>query len=159
MLASAMVILCQSPDLMARVRTDRALLRPFCEEVLRVESPVQWLVRHAKADTEIGGTTIPGGSQVLVLYASGNRDAARFDDPDRFVIDRPNVAKHALAFGHGPHLCLGAPLARLEGQAAIEVLLDRLTNIRLVEEKSDLSHIESFHFRAPKVVHISFDAV
>lgn len=158
MIASAMAILCESPELIEGLRDDRSQIAPFLEEVLRLEAPVQWLIRQCKQDTELGGVAIPRGAELVVLYASGNRDESRFEDPDRFRLDRPNVVKHNLAFGHGAHFCLGAPLARMEGQIAFNILLDRLIDIRLLAEQSDLRHIEKFHFRAPKAVQIAFDA-
>jgi cytochrome P450 len=157
MLASAMLALCSDPALADRIRADGELAKPFVEEVLRLESPVQWSSRHCTADTEIGGVPIPRGALVLVMWASGNRDGARFDSAEELCPAREQVAKHQLAFGRGPHLCIGAPLARLEGQVAVRVLLARLRNIRLVEEESDLRHIESYYFRAPRRLQIAFD--
>jgi cytochrome P450 len=157
MLASAMLALCQDPTLADRIRADGELAKPFAEEVLRLESPVQWSSRHCTADTEVGGVPVPRGALILVRWASGNRDDARSEEPERLCPARPQVAKHQRAFGRGPHLCIGAPLARLDGQAAVRVLLTRLRNIRLLEEQSDLRHIESYYLRAPKRVTIAFD--
>lgn len=157
MFASAMLALCRDPELADRLRADGDLVKTFVEEVLRLESPVQWSSRHCTADTEIGGVPVPKGALVLVMWASGNRDAARFEEPDELCPARGQVAKHQLAFGRGPHLCVGAPLARIEGQVGVRILLARLRNIRLVEDASDVSHIASYYFRAPKRVQIAFE--
>jgi cytochrome P450 len=82
---------------------------------------------------ELGGATIPAGSLVQLCWAAGNRDPEVFDNPDQFRLNRPNAVKH-LAFGRGAHSCLGAPLARLELTVAIQELLSRLPNLRLVRE-------------------------
>jgi cytochrome P450 len=158
MLASAMVFLCQDPDLMRRVRADHELIKPLLEETLRLEAPVQWRQRWAKEDTEIAGVPIPMGSGVIIMYNSGNRDERRWGgvDPAEFDLDRPQVSKHHLAFGYGIHRCAGATLARLEGRIALERLLTRLADIELDTERSDLSHIDSVHFRAPKKVVLRF---
>jgi cytochrome P450 len=154
LLASAMVLLCENPDQMERVRSDHKKIPRMIEEAMRLECPAQWQTRRATQDVELGGTTIPANSLVMTLVGSANRDPSRFEDPDRFDVDRPNVIDH-LAFGLGTHFCLGAPLARMEGRIAFERLLTRLSNIRL-SERSDLSHIESPTFRAPKSVWIEF---
>jgi cytochrome P450 len=102
------------------------------EEVLRFEPPVQFVTRFALADIEIGGVTIPRGSGIRPMLAAGNRDPARFDSPDRFDPDRPD--NEHLGFGGGIHYCVGAPLARIEGQVALAALARRLVNPRLVED-------------------------
>ena len=86
--------------------------------------------RYATTDTELSGARIRAGDQVTVSIAGANRDPAVFADPDRFEVRRPNATRH-LAFAHGPHFCLGAHLARLEAQIAVETLLDRLRDLRL----------------------------
>jgi cytochrome P450 len=101
---------------------------------------------------------VAAGSTLLCLWASGNRDPRRWgDDSDAFRVDRPNIAKHHLAFGRGTHLCLGAPLARLEGEIAFNVIFDRLENLRLAPGKHDVEHIQVHHMRAPSAVHLQFD--
>jgi cytochrome P450 len=158
MLANGMVMLCRHPDEMDRVRKDRRLLKPLVEEFLRLESPVQWLQRVCLEDTEINGVPIPAGAFLILFWASGNRDESRFGCPEHFDIDRPNGARHQLAFGYGIHLCLGAPLARLELRVAFDILLSRLVDIRLVEDECDLRNIDSMRFRAPRKLVIAFDA-
>jgi cytochrome P450 len=125
-------MLCEDADLMARARAHPEDLPRFLEEGLRLESPVQGLFRVATADTELGGVAIPQGAHVWVVYASGNRDEAVFDRPDEFDADRAKLRAHQ-AFGHGPHSCIGAPLARAVARIAFEVLLERLADIRLAE--------------------------
>jgi cytochrome P450 len=132
LISSFMLMLCEDADLMARARAHPEDLPRFLEEGLRLESPVQGLFRVATADTELGGVAIPQGAHVWVVYASGNRDEAVFDRPDEFDADRAKLRAHQ-AFGHGPHSCIGAPLARAVARIAFEVLLERLADIRLAE--------------------------
>jgi cytochrome P450 len=122
---------------------------------MRLESPVQWLQRIVTTDTELDGVEIPAGSLVLVLWGAANRDGRKFDEPERFQIDRPSVAKFQTAFGYGIHMCVGAPLARLEGRIAFERLLDRLTDVRLAGVP--ITHIPNVNQRAPTAVHIEFE--
>ena len=88
------------------------------EETLRLDSPVQGLFRSATREVEIGGVRIPEGAHLELLYASGNRDDARFHDADHFDLKRPDSSNH-MAFGFGIHFCIGAPLARYEGRVAL----------------------------------------
>ncbi len=156
MLASAMTLLCQHPETMAQVRAQPRLAATLCDETIRLESPLQWHLRVCKVDTVLGGVEIPAGAMVVVLYGSGNRDEDRFSDPGRFDLERENLVKHHLGFGHGSHRCLGAPLARLEGQVTFEILLARLAHISL-SDSSDLDPVDSVRFRAPKKIMISFE--
>jgi cytochrome P450 len=156
MLASAMLLLLQHPAELERIREDRSLIPTMLEEAMRLESPVQWLQRIVTQDTELDGVAIPAGSLVLVLWGAANRDGRKFEDPERFQIDRPSVAKFQTAFGYGIHMCVGAPLARLEGRIAFERLLDRLTNVRLADA-GPITHIPNVNQRAPSAVHIEFE--
>lgn len=122
--------LAESSDLQDRVRADRALIEPLVEEALRFEAPVGGLFRQAKVDVEIAGIHVSAGDHLWLLFASANRDGCRFAEPDSFDVERDNVKEH-LAFGNGEHFCPGAGLARAEARVAVEVLLDRLSNIRL----------------------------
>jgi cytochrome P450 len=128
--AEGMLLLARNPDQLERVVAEPGLVPNLVEEVLRLSSPTANMWRVATRDAELGGVEIPKGSFVLLRYASANRDESRFPDPDRFDAGRANAGEH-LAFGHGIHFCLGAPLARKEMQVAYRVILGRLTDIRL----------------------------
>ena len=99
------------------------------EEALRLEPPVQGLYRTAVVDTEVGGVPIPAGSHLMLVYAAGNRDERKFADAESVDVCRRNAMSH-LAFGQGEHFCLGAALARAEGRIGLEVLLERLDDLR-----------------------------
>ena len=100
------------PDQLACVRADPALLAQAIEEVLRYRAPVQAMFRATTREVEVDGTQIPAGKFVVAMIGSANRDPRRFAEPSRFIATRePNPH---VAFGHGIHFCLGAPLARLE---------------------------------------------
>lgn len=156
MIASAMLLLLQQPGLMARVSADHSLIPRLLDETLRLESPAQWQPRYATQDTEIAGVEIPSGACVLMVFAAANRDPERFECPADFDLDRKNLAK-SVAFGAGPHFCLGAPLARMEGRVSFEQLLTRLQNIRFAENKNDFSHYRTVFFRAPNTLQLWFE--
>ena len=126
---NAILCLTEHPDQLARLRVDPERLLPRAiEEVLRYRPPFLWLMRTPRRDVELHGQTIPAGALVLLMVASANRDGAQFPDPDRFDITRdPNPH---LAFGHGSHFCLGAPLSRLEARIALADVLARLPDLR-----------------------------
>jgi cytochrome P450 len=130
MIANAMLHLLSSPGELRLVRADRRLIPAAIEESLRLEPAATVVDRYATSDAELSGARIRAGDQVTVSIAGANRDPAVFADPDRFDVRRPNATRH-LAFAHGPHFCLGAHLARLEAQIAVETLLDRLPGLRL----------------------------
>jgi cytochrome P450 len=141
---------------MKAVLGDPALVPNAIEETLRMESPTHVMFRVATRDTELCGRKIPKHGRVAVLYGSANRDPEKFPDPDRFDVRRANARDH-LAFGHGTHYCLGAGLARKEGQVALEVLLSRLAGWRLTPGKNDLRHHPIFILRGLRQLHCSFD--
>jgi cytochrome P450 len=131
LIVGAVELLLRNPEQLQALRDDPGLITGAIEEALRMTSPVHAMFRTALEDVEIGGVKIPKGAHIRIVYASANRDEARFHEPDRFDIRRPDVKKH-LAFGQGIHFCVGAPLARLEGRIAIEALLRRLPGLQLV---------------------------
>jgi cytochrome P450 len=129
LIGNGTLALLRHPDQAQRLRDDPSLVPTAVEELLRYDSPVQFTNRLLTADLELGGKRLLAGQMVLLLLGSANRDEGQFTDPDRLDVGRPDN-KH-LAFGLGPHFCLGAPLARLEGRIVFETLLQRLPNLRL----------------------------
>ena len=121
--------LLRHPDLLARVRDDRALLKPAIEESLRWEPTDPMFSRWVTTDTTLGGVEIPKGSVVHLCLGAANRDPARWDQPDVYDLDRP--MKPSQGFGSGPHICLGMHVARAEMHTGIGALLDRLPSLRL----------------------------
>jgi cytochrome P450 len=137
LIGNAVVSLLTHPDELARVRTDPALLTAAIEEVLRYEGPVErTLNRWAATDVELGGQTIRRGELVIAIVNAADRDPERFPDPDTLNVGREDT-RH-LAFGRGSHYCLGAPLARLEAQIALETLFRRLPGLRLAVPREEL---------------------
>lgn len=128
LLGSALHCLATDPGIQRRLRDDPELLPPFIEEVLRLESPFRYHLRHAPEATELCGVDVPAGTAVLLLWGAANRDPAEFDRPDEVVLDRP-AARHHLGFGRGIHLCVGAPLARLEARVILEEVLRRTAHL------------------------------
>ncbi|MEM8903148.1 MAG: cytochrome P450 [Actinomycetota bacterium] len=150
--------LAEDPELQTRVRGDGDLIPGLVEEVLRLETPVQGLYRTANVDTEIAGVAIPEGAHVMCVYASGNRDEERFPDPDRCDPARSNSRQH-LAFGQGPHYCIGANLARSEARLATEIILRRLHDIELVADAPPMVAEPSYVLHGLKQLHVRFTAV
>ncbi|MCA9913529.1 MAG: cytochrome P450, partial [Anaerolineae bacterium] len=130
LIGNGALALMQHPDQMQMLQKNPALIRSAVEEILRYNGPVEtptW--RFASEDIEVNGVTIPEGDVILPSLLAANRDPAVFENPDTFDITRdPNPH---VAFGNGIHFCLGAPLARMEGQIAINSLLQRYPDIRL----------------------------
>lgn len=123
--------LLQNPDQVALLRERPDLVPAAVEEMLRYDAPFQLNLRYVTGDVEVAGERIAQGSLVRQALGSANRDAARYEDPDRFWVERP--AQRHFAFGLGPHFCLGAPLARLQGQVVVETLLRTLPGLRLAD--------------------------
>lgn len=121
------------PDVLAAVKADPSLIPNLVNEGLRWCSPVKHFMRQAARDTTVGGRTVRQGERLMLLYQSANRDAGVFDDPDTFRIDRrPN--RH-IAFGYGPHMCLGMHLAKQELRIMLEELLPRLESVEVTGER------------------------
>ena len=132
LIGSVLHAMAREPAVTARLRADRSLVSTFIEEVARLTGP-QRLFRIATRDVEIDGAQIKKGEWVALFFGSANHDPAVFEDPERLDLDRPNIRQH-LAFGHGLHFCLGAPLARLEVVSVVNAVLDRYSVIGLSEE-------------------------
>ncbi|MDD9938512.1 MAG: cytochrome P450 [Myxococcales bacterium] len=133
MIGSIAVHLARDPALQSRLREDPGLLPAAIEEFLRLYTPYRGFARTATCPIERGGRTIEPGEPIALVYASANRDEARFEHADRFVLHRPNIAEH-LAFGRGPHRCPGAGLGRLQLRIALEELLARTRRFELAGE-------------------------
>lgn len=121
-IGSIAVHLGRDRPLQDRLRAEPTLIPAAIDEFLRLYTPYRGFARTAVRDVTIRGRTIPAGEPIALVYASANRDADVFEDPDSFRIDRPNM-KDSLAFGRGPHMCVGAALGRLELEIALEELL------------------------------------
>jgi pimeloyl-[acyl-carrier protein] synthase len=132
LIANGVLTLLRHPDQLARLRADPSLYATAVEELLRFESPVQRTARITHADVDVDGVRIPRGALVLTVIGSANRDPEVFADPDHLDLGR--AENPHLAFGRGIHFCLGAPLARLEGQVALQALLDRFPRLALAED-------------------------
>jgi cytochrome P450 len=151
MIANAVLALLERPEELARARTDRKLLETAIEESLRLEPAAAVVDRYATEDVELAGASIARGELVRASIAAANRDPAVFADPDRFDLDRENAGRH-LAFAHGPHVCVGVHLARLEARTALSMLLARLPNLRLDPERP--SRTRGLVFRKPPALHV-----
>ncbi|MFD0364153.1 cytochrome P450 [Nocardia sp. GCM10030253] len=146
LIGNAARLLATDPALQRRVREDPALLVPFLEETLRVESPFRAHHRHVVADTTLGDATLPEGSHLLLLWGAANRDPAVFPDPDEIRLDRAAQRNH-LAFGKGIHFCVGATLARLEAKLALQTLLERTDSFRIASEPAAAQWVPSIFVR------------
>ena len=135
LIGNGLLALLNHPDQLARLRTQPELITGAVEELLRFDSPVQWTSRVAAETIELGGKTIPQGDFVLAALGAANRDPKYFNHPDRLDIARPASENKHLAFGSGIHFCLGAALARLEGQIAIGTLVSRFPHLKLARQK------------------------
>jgi len=143
LIGNGLFTLLATPAERARLRADPGLGASAVEEVLRFESPVQVTFRVAGEALPDVDARIQPGQEVMLALAAGNRDPAAFEDPDRFDVGRsPN--RH-LAFGLGPHFCIGAPLARLEGRIALTSILARFPNLRLVDDAPAWRSSMAFH--------------
>ncbi len=133
------------------VASDAALIENAVEESLRLEPAAAVVDRYATCDVTLGGASIRERELVRVSLAGANRDPELFPGPDRFDVRRPNAHRH-LAFVHGPHVCLGMHLARLEAQTALSRLLERLPGVRLDPEKPSV--VSGLVFRKPESLHV-----
>ncbi len=137
LIGNGVVALLEHSEQLDDLRSDPAKLAVAVEELLRYDAPVPHSTfRYAVAPIELGDATIPAGAQVIICLAGANRDTGRYADPDELDIDRAE-SRH-LAFGHGIHFCLGAPLARMEGQLALGSLLRRFPQLRLAVPVDEL---------------------
>jgi cytochrome P450 PksS len=154
-LANAVYALLTHPDQCKRLRAEPALAKSAVEEVLRFDPAVPLIHRIALEDLEIRGKVIRKGQVVYLGIAAANRDPAVFRDPDRFDIGRPN--NRHLAFAEGPHICLGAGLARRELEIGLATLSRRMPRLRLDEERPPRRRCESLVFKGFHTLPVRFD--
>jgi cytochrome P450 len=152
LIGNGVLALLWHPDQLRALADDPALIPTAVEELLRYDGPVQRTGRMTMADVEIGGRRIPKGSIVAAVIGAANRDPAHFPDPDRLDVAR-RENRH-IAFGFGIHFCLGAPLARIEGQVAIGTLLRRMPALKLVSDTPEWR--ESSVLRGLKTLPVTF---
>lgn len=144
-IASTILVVLQNPSVRARLAEQPTMIGKVIEEALRRDAPHRGLFRVTTRDTELGGTSLPQGSPLLLLFGSANRDETVFPLPDEVDLDRPNAHDH-LAFGKGLHVCPGAPLARAEIRIALQTVFDRLPGLRLADG-FEPTYIASYFFR------------
>lgn len=155
LIGSATRLLLQEPGLETRLRRNPALIPRFIEETLRLESPFQAHFRIVRSDTDLAGVKLPAGSQLMLLWASGNRDERVFRNPDTLDLERPNPSEQ-LALGMGVHHCIGAALARLEARVALETLLSATRSLR-IDPAAPLLHRPSVHKRQLESLHLELE--
>jgi len=153
-ITGALLNLLSHEDQLALVRAERGLLANAIEESMRIEPPAASIDRYATRDLELGGAQIRRGDLVTISLAAANRDPAVFADPDRFDVRRANAARH-VAFAHGPHVCIGMHLARLEARGAIELLLELLPGLRLDRQRPAAAR--GLVFRKPVALYALWD--
>jgi cytochrome P450 len=155
-LSEGVALLIRHPAVWRALKDDPVGLLPtFVEEVLRLESPVQSLLRKASVDVELHGVTIPAGAVVNIRYGAANRDERMFGSPDEIDLRREKPRRH-LAFGTGIHHCLGAPLARRELHFGFKALIERIDELWFLPDANTFEHQENYFLRALKELHIGF---
>ena len=145
-----------TPGTYERLRDDRSLVPIAVEECLRHRPIVNVLFRRPAEDQEIAGVTVPAGCTVALGYSSANHDESVFECPEKFDLDRGDVIKRQLGFGWGVHLCVGAPLARLEGAHVLNAVLDRIPSMRLAPG-FEYQRVKMFMMRGPVALNVEFD--
>lgn len=155
-LSAGVMIMIQRPDVWERLCADpEGTLPTFIEEVVRVEGPVQGLLRETSADVELHGVHIPAGSVVNLRFAAGNRDEREFECPADVDLDREGAKNH-LGYGFGNHFCLGAPLARRELYWGFKILIEQVESMRFAPGKDTFEYHPNYFLRAMKELHIEF---
>jgi cytochrome P450 len=137
--SAGLKLFAEHPDQWELLRRDRSLLPGAVSEIVRLSTPIQWFTRQVAEDCVLGGTSLPKGGRVVMLYGCANRDERKFPDPDRFDITRK--ASEQLGFGRGKHSCMGMPLARLEMQVLFDVLAEKVTRIEVGDEKPVMNNV------------------
>ena len=157
-IAGGMRELIEHPDLWQQLKSDPETYLPvFVEEIIRIEGPVQGLLRELSEDVEMHGVHMPAGSIVNLRFSSGNRDEREYDRADEVDLERTRTRTH-LAFGFGEHFCLGAPLARREMYYSFRVLIERIDEMWFTEGANEFRYQPNYFLRALKELHIEFRA-
>jgi hypothetical protein len=154
-IANALLCLLPERNRWEALCADSGLIPKALEEVLRFESPQTSWRRVATRDTRIGDIEIPAGTRIFLSLGAANHEKSVFPSPSDFDMNRPNAGKH-ISFGHGIHFCLGARLARLEGQITIESLTERIPGLRLVAGQA-LRYSPNITFRGPRELYVEWD--
>jgi cytochrome P450 len=160
LLGNAMRFLIEVPGLQDKLRKEPALIPQFLEETLRLEGSTKMTSRLARKKTRIGDVEVPVGKRIFIAFAAANRDPRRWEEPQEFKLGRAKIAEH-VAFGRGPHVCAGAPLARVEVRVIFERFLAHTSNIDLSVEKHgsrggrSLNYEPSFIIRGLDEMHLT----
>ncbi|MFM2309095.1 MAG: hypothetical protein RLY87_1216 [Chloroflexota bacterium] len=157
LIGNGLAALLQQPEHLAHLATHPEAIPAAVEELLRLCSPVQLVNRYARESLTIADVHIPHGAHIQLLLGSANHDPNLFADPDAYSLDHTE-SKH-LAFSHGIHYCLGAPLARLEGAVALRILLERLPHLRLADPHAPLHWRPSIELRGLTTLTAVFDPI
>jgi cytochrome P450 len=152
LIGNGTLALLRHPEELRRLRKTPGLITSAVEELLRYDGPVQRTARITSTEVTIGGRTIPKGEMVMPFIGAADRDPSQFPDPDRLDLGRAD--NRHIAFGWGIHFCLGAPLARVEGQIAIDTLVRRLPGLALVDAEPE--HRQSLTLRGLKALPVTF---
>jgi cytochrome P450 len=139
-ISSGVWLFANNPDQWDLVRGDPSLITGVMNEILRMEAPIRGFSRYVARDYDLDGVLLPEGSRAIVFYGAANRDPGQFPDPNRFDIRRDNAGRH-MAFGAGPHMCLGMSLARLEMRALFTALARRVQRFHIEEQERLLNNI------------------
>lgn len=154
MLGNGVLALLRNPEQLERVQSQRELVPKALEEIVRYDGPVQLTNRVLTEDTELRGVRMRRGQLVYLIRGAANRDPEAFEDPDRFDILREN--RRHVGYGAGIHYCIGATLARTEGEVALNAVLDRLPNLRLAEGQSVVWRADNLQFRGLSTLRLRF---
>jgi cytochrome P450 len=154
MIGNALVSILRAPGAWQTLRDRPEVIPGVLEEAMRFDAPVQGITRTVSEDCRIRGVALPRGARVFVLFGSANRDLPGVKDPERFDIER--AAGPNLAFGRGPHFCVGAQLARMEGSIALDELTRRLQGARLAGD-APLSYMPNLVHRGPTALNVAWD--
>ena len=152
LIGNGTLALLRHPEELRRLRETPGLITSAVEELLRYDGPVQRTARITSTEVTIGGRTIAKGEMVMPFIGAADRDPAQFPDPDRLALGRAD--NRHIAFGWGIHFCLGAPLARVEGQIAIDTLVRRLPRLTLVDDEPE--YRQSLTLRGLKALPVTF---